>query len=125
MPELGTEEAGRERFIAEPKPPVDRRGSPREQVFLTGLLVTEAGETLACIIVDRSESGFRIKLLEGDDLPPHFGLIDLVAGVGHEGQTVWTSKPFAGARKLKSFDLHEPQTGLAATLQDVWRTALA
>lgn len=125
MPGMGIDDAARERFIAEPKPPVDRRGSPREQVFLTGLLVTEAGETLACIIVDRSESGFRIKLLEGDDLPSRFGLIDLVAGVGHEGQTVWTSKPFAGARKLRSFDLHAPQTGLAATLQDVWRTALA
>jgi hypothetical protein len=125
MPEMGTDDTGRERFIAEPKPPVDRRGSPREQVFLTGLLVRGDGETAACIIVDRSETGFRIKLLEGGELPERFGLIDLVAGVGHEGQTVWRSAPFAGARKLASYDLREAQTGMAATLQHVWRTALA
>jgi hypothetical protein len=125
MPEMGTDEIGRERFIAEPKPPLDRRGSPREQVFLTGLLVWGDGETAACIIVDRSETGFRVKLLEGDELPDRFGLIDLVAGVGHEGQTVWRSMPFAGARKLASFDLHDAQSGLAAILQRVWRTALA
>lgn len=125
MPEMGTAEAERERFIAEPKPGFDRRGSPREQVFLTGLLVFGDNETAACIIVDRSESGFRVKLLEDVVLPERFGLIDLVAGVGHEGQTVWSNAPFAGARKLRSYDLHAEQTGMALTLQTIWWTALA
>lgn len=125
MPNSGTARAPRERFIAEPQPGLDRRGSPRRQVFLTGLLVLPGEEIAACIIVDRSESGFRIKLLEEVQLPRHFGLIDLVAGVGHEGEAVWFNAPFAGARRLKSYDLHIAQPELGGVLQKVWRTALS
>lgn len=125
MPNLGATHMPRERFIAEPQPGFDRRGSPREQVFLTGLLVLPGEEIAACVIVDRSEGGFRIKLLEDTPLPPRFGLIDLVAGVGHEGETVWHKAPFAGARRLKSYDLHISQAELGGVLQRVWRTALA
>ncbi|HEX5376970.1 MAG TPA: hypothetical protein VFW47_00250 [Phenylobacterium sp.] len=104
---------------------LDRRGSPREQVFLTGLLVFGEGRTAPCIIVDRSETGFRIKLLEDVELPDRFGLIDLVAGVGHQGLAVWRNAPLAGARKLESFDLREPQVGPGLILQAAWRAALA
>lgn len=125
MPNTGTENAPRERFIAEPKPGFDRRGSPREPVFLTGLLVVGDDQIVSCVIVDRSESGFRIKLLEDAALPERFGLIDLLSGVGHECQTVWCDAPFAGVRKLESHDLRAEQTGLAGDLQRIWRTALA
>jgi hypothetical protein len=125
MPDLGTENTPRERFIAEPKPGFDRRGSPREPVFLTGLLVFGDDQIAACVIVDRSESGFRIKILEDVVLPERFGLIDLVSGVGHECQAVWGNPPFAGTRKLASHDLREAQDGAGANLQRVWRTALA
>ena len=125
MPDLGTENTPRERFIAEPKPGFDRRGSPREPVFLTGLLVFGDDQIVACVIVDRSDSGFRVKLLEDAILPEHFGLIDLLSGVGHQCQAVWRKPPFAGMRKLESHDLREPQDGVAANLQRVWRTALA
>ena len=125
MPDMGTENKPGERFIAEPKPGFDRRGSPREPVFLTGLLVFGDDQIVSCVIVDRSDSGFRIKLLEDADLPERFGLIDLLSGVGHECQAVWRSAPFAGMRKLKSHDLREAQDGAAANLERVWRTALA
>ena len=125
MPNTGTDNAPRERFIAEPKPGFDRRGSSREQVFLTGLLVFGDDQIVSCVIVDRSESGFRIKLLEDAILPERFGLIDLLSGVGHECQAVWRRAPFAGARKLESHDLREPQDGAAANLQRIWKTALA
>jgi hypothetical protein len=124
MPNTGTENAPRERFIAEPKPGFDRRGSAREPVFLTGLLVF-GDQIVSCVIVDRSETGFRIKLLEDAALPECFGLIDLLSGVGHECQAVWGNAPFTGARKLKSHDLRETQDGVAANLQRVWRMALA
>jgi hypothetical protein len=125
MPNTGTENAPRERFIAEPKPGFDRRGSAREPVFLTGLLVFGEDQIVSCVIVDRSESGLRIKLLEDVALPEHFSLIDLLSGVGHECQAVWCNAPFAGARKSKSHDLRAEQTGLAGELQRIWRTALA
>lgn len=125
MPNTGTAHMPRERFIAEPKPGFDRRGSPREQVFLTGLLVLQDDQVAACVIVDRSETGFRIKLLEDVELPQHFGLIDLVAGVGHRGETVWRQFPFVGARRLKSYDLHIAQPDLGGVLQRAWRKALA
>ena len=125
MPNTGTENTPRERFIAEPKPGFDRRGSAREPVFLTGLLVFGDNEIVSCVILDRSESGFRIKLLEDVALPEHFGLIDLLSGVGHECKAVWRNAPFAGVHKLESHDLRAEQTGLAGDLQRIWRTALA
>ena len=125
MPNTGTENTPRERFIAEPKPGFDRRGSPREPVFLTGLLAFGDNEIVSCVIVDRSESGFRIKLLEDVGFPERFSLIDLLSGVGHECQAVWRQAPFAGVRKLESHDLRAEQTGLAGELQRIWRPALA
>lgn len=125
MPNMGNEYAPRERFIAEPKPGFDRRGSPREPAFLTGLLVFGDDEIVSCVIVDRSETGLRIKILEDAELPDRFGLIDLLSGVGHECQAVWRNAPFAGVRKLKGHDLRAEQTGLAGDLQRIWRTALA
>ena len=125
MPNMGTDNAPRERFIAEPKPGFDRRGSPREPVFLTGLLVFGDDRIVSCVIIDRSESGFRIKLLENAILPERFSLIDLLSGVGHECQTAWRKAPFAGVRKQESHDLREVQDGAAANLQRIWRTALA
>ena len=125
MPNTGIENAPRERFIAEPKPGFDRRGSPREPVFLTGLLVFGDNQIVSCVIVDRSETGFRVKILEDAELPDRFGLIDLLSGVGHECQTAWRNAPFAGVRKLESHDLRAEQTGLARDLQRIWRTALA
>lgn len=125
MPNMGTENTQRERFIAEPRPGFDRRGSPREPVFLTGLLVFGDAQIVSCVIVDRSEGGFRIKILEDTELPDQFGLIDLLSGVGHECRTAWRNAPFAGTRKVSSHDLRAPQTGWAANLQHIWRTALA
>jgi hypothetical protein len=125
MPNTGTDNTPRERFIAEPKPGFDRRGSPREPVFLTGLLVFGDNRIVSCVIVDRSETGLRIKLLEEASLPDRFGLIDLLSGVGHQCQAVWCKAPFAGIRKLESYDLREAQGGAAAELQHIWRTALA
>ena len=125
MPNTGIENAPRERFIAEPRPGFDRRGSPREPVFLTGLLVFGDDQIAACVMVDRSETGFRIKILEDVAVPDRFGLIDLLSGVGHECQTAWRNAPFAGVRKLESHDLRIEQTGLAGDLQRIWRTALA
>jgi hypothetical protein len=125
MPEVGTDKAPRERFIAEPRPGFDRRGSPREPVFLTGLLVLGEDQTFACVIVDRSDSGLRIKLLEDAALPERFGLIDLLSGVGHQCEMVWRHGPFAGTRKLASHDLRDVEGGPAASLQRIWRTALA
>lgn len=125
MPDLGVENTTRERFIAEPKPGFDRRGSPREPVFLTGLLVFGDDQVVSCVVVDRSEGGFRVKILEDAEFPDRFGLIDLLSGVGHECQTAWRKAPFVGARKLGSHDLRETQDGPAANLQRIWRTALA
>lgn len=121
---LALDDDSEERFIAEPRPPMERRASPREQVFLTGLMVRMDGTTAPCIIVDRSRGGFRIQL-ESGETPDSFGLIDLVAGTAYRGETAWRNEPFAGARKTATYDLQEPQSGFAAVMQSAWRQALA
>ena len=113
-----------ERFIAEPQRPLDRRMHPRQEVFLNGLIVLTDGATVGCIIVDRSQTGFRLKVLAEFSLPDQFGLIDLVAGVGHDNETIWREMPFAGSKTLAKYDLHQAAPGRATTLRDIWTAAL-
>lgn len=124
MHDLSLDFDASERFIAEPKPAPDRRGSPRERVDLPGLLVDPAGGVCQCMIVDRSQGGFRIRLLDDNPIPEVFGLIDLVAGVGFEGHVVWRQAHLAGARALVRHDLRAGQKGFAQRLQDAWTAAL-
>ena len=67
-----------EKFIAEPKLGFDRRRHPREPAHLSALVVDDTGKTSPCIIIDHSQSGFRIRLLSPDHLAERFGLIDLL-----------------------------------------------
>jgi len=114
-----------ERFIAEPRRDwIERRASPREQVYLTGLVVRPDGSTFSCVIVDRSRGGFRIQT--GDEaVPDRFGLIDLVAGSGYLAEAVWRNAPQAGLRRLTTYDLRAPEDEFSARMRDAWRDALA
>ena len=114
-----------EKFIAEPKLGFDRRRHPRRPAHLSALVVDDAGKTSPCVIMDHSQSGFRIRLLSADHLADQFGLIDLLSGVGHEGQLVWHEGQEIGARSSAQFDLRSEQNGVGLTLQQIWRTALA
>ena len=114
-----------EKFIAEPKLGFDRRRHPREPAHLSALVVDDTGKTSPCVIVDHSQSGFRIRLLSTDHLANRFGLIDLLSGVGHEGHLVWHVGQEIGARSSARFDLRSEQSGVGLTLQQVWRAALS
>ena len=122
MPAADT--ATTERYIAEPTSGPERRTHPRETLFVTAMLVLADGETQLCTLVDRSAGGFRIKLHTEDRLPDRFALIDLLSGLGYEGQTVWRAPPNAGARRLATHDLRADQSGVGAKLQSAWRAAL-
>ena len=113
-----------EQFIAAPNRGFDRRTQPRESTHSTGLVAYGSGRTASCLVVDRSREGFRIKLLAAAELPDQFFLIDLIAGVGHQGHIAWRDGPFVGARCASSYDLRIPQQGDGLHMQQVWQTAL-
>lgn len=117
--------ADTERFIAEPSSGPERRAHPRETLFATALLVLADGSTQLCTMVDRSLGGFRLKLKAGAALPDHFALIDLLSGLGYEGEVVWRADVLAGARRLATYDLRADQDGVGERLQTAWKTALA
>jgi len=117
--------ADTERYIAEPTAGPERRSHPRETLFATALLVLADGTTQLCTLVDRSLGGFRLKLHTNDQLPDQFELIDLLSGLGYEGQTVWRAEALAGARRIATYDLRAEQDGIGQRLQTAWKTALA
>ena len=114
-----------ERYIAEPTSGPERRAHPRETLFVTAMLVLPDGKTQLCTLADRSAGGFRIRLHTEDRLPDQFALIDLLSGLGYEGQTVWQTPPNVGARRLATYDLRADQSGVGAKLQATWKAALA
>ena len=115
-----------DRYIAEPQSaPDERRAHPRETLFAAALLVLADGSTQLCTMVDRSLGGFRLKLQADHQLPDHFQLIDLLSGLGYEGQTVWRAEALAGARRLATYDLRAEQDGVGERLQAAWKAALA
>jgi hypothetical protein len=119
----------REKFIAEPRdhlePGHERRAHPRQTLFTAGMLLFEDGGSDLCTIVDRSLGGFRLRLNDERELPDRFTLIDLVAGLGFEGQTVWRKPPEAGCRALMRYDLRRSPKGRGARLQEIWKASVA
>jgi hypothetical protein len=106
------------------RPTYDRRIAPREPAQLPAILVAANAREIPCMIVDRSEEGFRLRIAGDEAIPDHFHLVDLLTGVGHEARVAWRDLPMVGSRSLRSYDLHVPQQGIGATLQRIWTAAL-
>jgi hypothetical protein len=79
-------------------PPQDRRFEPRRAESGRGVVVAP-GLELACLIVDGSTSGLRIRMDRKLSLPPSVQLVDLGRGQCIEAEVAWSKGHEAGLKR--------------------------
>ncbi len=92
----------------------DRRLEPRSALNTHGLVVSP-GLELACLVVDQSASGARLRLDRNLALPPRIVLVDIARATAVEAEVVWRKGQEAGIRKA----------GAAASLRGLVPSRLA
>ena len=78
-------------------PPQDRRFEPRSAAN-TRAVVVGPGLELACLIVDHSQTGLRLRLNRNLSLPGQVQVIDITRGVAIESEVVWRKGQEAGLK---------------------------
>jgi len=78
-------------------PPQDRRFEPRSAAN-TRAVVVGPGLELACLIVDHSQTGLRLRLDRNLSLPGQVQVIDITRGVAIESEVVWRKGQEAGLK---------------------------
>lgn len=79
-------------------PPQDRRFEPRSAAN-TRAVVVGPGLELACLIVDHSQTGLRLRLDRNLSLPGQVQVIDITRGVAIESEVVWRKGQEAGLKQ--------------------------
>lgn len=77
--------------------PSERRILPRQAANARGVLVAP-GLEMACLIVDLSDGGFRVRLDRALSLPRSVVLVDIAAGSACEAEVAWSKGQEAGLR---------------------------
>jgi len=75
----------------------DRRNEPRRAANRRGVLVGPEVE-LACLIVDLSDGGYRVRMDRALSLPRTVILVDISAGTACEADVVWSKGQEAGLK---------------------------
>ncbi len=108
---------------AEIDPPefVDRRAAPRRKTrFKATIVHGEALNTLACLVVDLSDSGARIRTEAADILPPAFYLIWHAERSVIEAEMIWRSGGEIGVRFKSKRSLEGKLTAELAAVYRAW-----
>lgn len=79
--------------------PDDRRLEPRSPANSRGVVVAP-GLELACLIVDLSASGARLRLDRNLALPKRITLVDIATATAVEAEVVWRKNQEAGIKRL-------------------------
>ncbi|CAN5228024.1 hypothetical protein BH09PSE1_BH09PSE1_16140 [soil metagenome] len=82
-------------FLSSKSP--DRRVLPRQAANARGVLVGP-GLEMACLIVDLSDGGFRVRLDRHLSLPHTVVLVDIAAGTACEADVAWSKGQEAGLK---------------------------
>ena len=79
-------------------PPQDRRFEPRSPASARAVVVAP-GLELACVIVDHSPTGLRVRTDRHLALPPQVQVIDLARAVALEVDVIWRKGQEAGLKQ--------------------------
>ncbi|MBW8304382.1 MAG: PilZ domain-containing protein [Brevundimonas sp.] len=79
--------------------PDDRRLEPRSPANARGVVVAP-GLELACLIVDLSNSGARLRLDRNLALPGRIVIVDIAQATAVEAEVVWRKGQEAGVKRL-------------------------
>ncbi|HEY0599568.1 PilZ domain-containing protein [Brevundimonas sp.] len=94
--------------------PDDRRLEPRSPANMRGVVIAP-GLELACLILDQSGSGARLRLDRNLALPERVVVVDVVQATAVEAQVIWRKGQEAGVKRL----------GAAASLRGLVPSRLA
>ena len=84
----------------------EQRAHPREPVQRRGLVVHgPTGRGFSCVIVDVSDGGARLHLLDPTFPPDELTLIDADMGEIHELRIAWRNGPYVGVAFTSSLPL--------------------
>lgn len=79
--------------------PDDRRLQPRSPANARGVVVAP-GLELACLIVDQSVSGVRLRLDRNLALPDRVIIVDIAQATAVEAEVVWRKGQEAGVKRI-------------------------
>jgi len=100
--------------------PTERRPQSRKRVLLTGIIATPGGErSFDCTIRDLSQTGARIALGKGAQLPAEFYLINIRDRVAYDARPVRSDGSEAGIIFKKTIalsGLSDPSLGFLKLL---------
>jgi hypothetical protein len=77
----------------------DRRSAPRSSANARGVVVAP-GLELACLIVDQSNSGVRLRLDRNLALPARVIVVDIAQATAVEAEVVWRKGQEAGVKRV-------------------------
>ncbi|MBK6025307.1 PilZ domain-containing protein [Brevundimonas nasdae] len=100
----------------------DRRLNPRKLVNVPGVVSAPSVE-MACIIVDLSDGGMKLRLDRGTTLPPEVAVIDVADGVAYSAVVVWQRRQEAGLRQTGAVSLRGLVPARMAGARDAWLRA--
>lgn len=76
----------------------DRRGAPRSPANARGVVVAP-GLEMACLIVDQSNVGLRLRLDRNLALPARVVVVDIAQATAVEAEVVWRKGQEAGVKR--------------------------
>jgi hypothetical protein len=98
-----------------------QRRAPRHRALLGGKLMYGGGYfTLDCLVRDLSALGARLKLPEGQAVPPEVFFLELRSGVAHQARVVWRRHPEIGLEFTASFPLDSANHPDLQVLKKLW-----
>lgn len=102
--------------------PADRRLEPRRAANARGV-VSAPGVEVACLIVDLSPAGLRLRLDRGSALPREVVVIDVAEGLAYPGVVVWQKGQEAGIKQAGPTPLRGLTPARMTAAREAWLRA--
>lgn len=100
----------------------ERRGEVRRTVNARGVVSAPGVET-ACVIVDLSDHGMRLRLDRSAALPEQVTVIDVAEGVAYPAAVVWQKHQEAGLRSTGAQSLRGLVPARLTGAREAWMRA--
>lgn len=109
-------------FGSKPASAADRRGEARRSVNAKGVVCAPGVET-ACLIVDLSAGGMRVRLDRGAALPSEVVVVDVAEAVAYPSTLVWQKGQEAGLKQTGAKSLRGLAPARLVAARDAWLRA--
>jgi hypothetical protein len=109
-------------FRSKPSVDADRRATARRPANTRGIVCAPGVET-ACLIVDLSDSGMKVRLDRGAALPREVVVVDVAQGVAYPATVIWQRAQEAGLKQTGARSLRGLAPARLIGARDAWLRA--